>query len=67
MDLSKEFMHKLFAAKIYQEVSHIDGWYNEHGIFLKENQSFVNISITDKTFKNRIDLASSAFENWLIS
>ncbi len=67
MDLSKEFMHKLFAAKIYQAVSHIDGWYNEHGIFLKENQSFVNISITDKTFKNRIDLASSAFENWLIS
>lgn len=65
IDLSKEFLLKLFKAKNYEAADKLDGWIKDHEIFLSRYSSLVNLHITDKTFKERLRLSAQKLEEWI--
>jgi hypothetical protein len=65
MDLTKEFLTKLYKAKGYLEsLERIDKIVEDHNNFLKEFDKDISLHITDKTFPDRLDLSSKAFKAW---
>lgn len=65
MDLSKEFVVRLFEAKLYQAFIHIDKWMNDHELFLDNYAKDINLSITDSNFKDRLKLSSEKLNDWI--
>ena len=65
IDLSKDFLIKLFKAKNYEAIDKLDGWIKDHQDFLVQYGTIVNLHITDKNFKDRLQISSDAFKKWL--
>ena len=65
MDLSKEFISKLFKAKLYQATMHIDKWMNDHETFLGIYENVVDVHITEADFKDRLSLSSEKLNEWI--
>lgn len=65
IDLSREFVGKLFKAKLYQATKHIDKWMNDHKIFLETYREIVDMHITDDNFKDRLSLSSEKLNQWI--
>ena len=66
MDLSKDFLIKLYEAKNYTEsLKSIDKFFSDHQQYLSDYSSIVNFSINDKNFLDRLTLSELALTNWL--
>ncbi len=66
LDLSKDFLLKLYRATGYDE-QFAEGWLNDHQKFLDQFLGDVNFSITDQNFSNRMKLTLSSVQDWLKS
>lgn len=68
LDLSKELLTKLYQTKSYfDSLKLIDQLIQDHENFLKEFSKDINIHITDKDFKNRLEISYEAVNNYLNS
>jgi len=66
LDLSKEFLLKLYKVKQYNEVmKQVDKLLDDHNNFLKEFGDNVNLHITDQNFSERLKLSSKKLKEWL--
>lgn len=65
IDLSKEFLIKLFKAKNYEAVDKLGGWIKDHQDFLVQYNTIVNLHITDENFKERLRLSAQKLEEWI--
>ena len=66
MDLSKEKLTELYKAKEYVEsLQRVDQLVLDHDEFLKKYGKIVNLSITDDTFLNRLEMVESAVKKWV--
>jgi predicted kinase len=58
IDLSKEFLLKLYEIKNYNESkAEVDRLLSDHDSFLKNYSEDVNLHITDEDFGNRLEIA----------
>jgi hypothetical protein len=68
LDISKNFLIKLYKAKHYEEsLSKIDELYNDHEEFLINYINDIALHITDRTFKQRLGLSENKFKEFLNS
>lgn len=66
MDLSRDFLIKLYQAKNYSEsLKNINKLINDHQQYLSEYSSIVNLSINDQNFINRLKLSEEHLSHWL--
>jgi hypothetical protein len=65
MDLSKEFLLKLYKAKGYTQTKEIDRFLKEHKDFLLKYRDRVNVHITDENFSQRLRLCAEKLREWL--
>lgn len=66
MDLSREFLVKLYEAKNYSEsLKNIDNFIVDHQQYLSDYSSIVNLSINDENFLNRLTLSEQTLNLWL--
>ena len=65
IDLSKEFIVKLFKTKDYTAFDKLDGWINDHEEFLKKYKNLINFHITEEIFKNRLQLSFEKLQEWI--
>lgn len=66
LDLSRDFLVKLYKAKGYLEsLNDIDKYIIEHQEFLLKYSSLVNLSINDQNFINRLKLIEEHLSHWL--
>lgn len=66
LDLSRDFLLKLYKAKNYQEsFTNIDTFISDNQNFLKKYSDLVNLSITDTNFINRLSLSKNKLTEWL--
>ena len=65
IDLSKEFIVKLFKAKDYTAFDKLDGWIKDHEKFLKKYNNLVNLHITENNFKLRLQLTFEKLQEWI--
>ncbi|MDA3840310.1 MAG: hypothetical protein PF572_04435 [Patescibacteria group bacterium] len=66
LDLSKEFLTKLYKIKGYFEsLEKIDENMNDHKIFLENFSEEISISIDDKNFLDRLDKSHRAIQKWV--
>lgn len=77
MDLSKGLLNKLhesnielygrmYDSKISQEYNY-DKWMGDHQSFIDKFGDLVNLSITDKNFKDRLKLCEEKVREWISS
>lgn len=67
MDLSREFLVKLYEAKGYNEsLKRLDQLIVDHKNFLKEFGDLVNVRIDDSQFPERLALVEAALRKWLL-
>lgn len=67
LDLSGSFLEKLCAIKGYHETANrIGRLVEEHIAFLEKCGDEVTVSISDETFKDRMELCHRGLERWLI-
>lgn len=58
LDLSKQFLVKLYKAKGYSDsLSILDKFWIDHDNFIKINDSEIGLHITDVDFKNRCEIS----------
>lgn len=67
IDLSKEFLEKIYKAKEYQAIDKIPSWIEDHNQFLKEYNNLVNLHITEETFPDRLEITYNAVKAWINS
>ena len=66
MDLSKDFLIKLYRAKGYEEsLKRVDQLYSDHEKFLNDFNEDVSLHITDEDFKDRLTLSENKLRNFL--
>ncbi len=66
LDLSKEFLLKLYKSKGYNEVYNlVDEFLKDHENFLIKFGKDVSVHITDKNFKMRLKLSAEKLREWL--
>lgn len=65
IDLSGEFLKKLYKVKGYQDLEGLNRTVNDHNAFLDEYGDIVGVNISDENFKNRLKLSLEAVENWM--
>lgn len=66
IDLSKEFITRLYQAKGYDEsLKRIDTLYDQHEEFLKNFGQDVSLHIGDAEFHERLMLSENKFREWL--
>lgn len=66
MDLSREFLVKLYQAKNYTEsLKNIDKFILDHQQYLSLYSSMPNLSINDKNFLDRLILSEQSLTSWL--
>ncbi|PIR79981.1 MAG: hypothetical protein COU25_02430 [Candidatus Levybacteria bacterium CG10_big_fil_rev_8_21_14_0_10_35_13] len=65
IDLSKEFIVKLFKTKDYTAFDKLDGWIKDHEEFLEKYKNLVNFHITDENFKDRLKLSAEKLQEWI--
>ncbi|OGH08079.1 MAG: hypothetical protein A2171_01240 [Candidatus Levybacteria bacterium RBG_13_35_9] len=65
IDLSKDLLIKLFKAKNYEAIDKLDGWIKDHKEFLEKNKNLVNFHITEKNFKDRLQLSFEKLQEWI--
>jgi len=66
MDISKEFLANLYKAKGYKEsLKRIDELYNDHEEFLRDFNKDISLHITDKDFKERLNLSEGKLKEFL--
>lgn len=66
MDLSREFLLKLYRAKDYhQSLAILDESRADHEAFLEGYGKEVGLHITDKDFYDRLELSYSAVKSWI--
>jgi DNA-binding Lrp family transcriptional regulator len=66
IDLSKDFLKKLYEAKAYVEsIKRLDKLIEEHERFLQEYVNDVNLHITENTFNVRLKESLEKIETWI--
>ncbi len=66
LDLSKELVEKLYAAKEYAVSSKtLDQLLDDHEQFLAKHDADIALHITDETFLQRLSLSLEKVKNWL--
>jgi len=63
LDLSLDFLKRLYAIKSYTEST--ERFVNDHQKFLESYSSYVNLHITDGDFPNRLLIAYNGVKEWL--
>jgi len=67
IDISREFLLKLYKAKSYKtDPKWIGKLMAEHKAFLEKHNDIVNVHITDENFKDRLEICRKELEKWLI-
>lgn len=68
MDLSREFLVKLYKAKGYDEsLKRLDQLIIDHKKFLEEFGDLVNVKIGDGLFISRLQIVENALREWLVT
>lgn len=66
MDLSKEFLTKLYKVKgYYESLKELDRLFKEHEDFLANHAQDINVHITDENFSDRLKICENEFKKWL--
>lgn len=65
MELSKDFLVKLYQDKGYTQVDQLDERIAEHEHFIKEYGHLISLQIIDADFPQRLGTALSAVRDWL--
>lgn len=66
INLSKEFIAKIYKAKNYSWSSEIvDKFILDHEIFLNNNKEDVGLNISENEFNNRLQLSLEATKKWI--
>ncbi|MBU1117659.1 hypothetical protein KKD37_01720 [Patescibacteria group bacterium] len=66
LDLSRDFLAKLYAAKNYSEsLKDIDRFIKDHQNFISQYAPIVNLSINDSNFTDRLSLSEKYLSKWL--
>jgi hypothetical protein len=66
LDLSKELLIKLYKAKSYNDsLLVIDTFIQDHNYFLGKYEDDINLHITDKDFKDRLNIVYSNVKKYL--
>lgn len=66
LDLSKQLILKLYAAKSYHESKQrLDRLFEEHEQFMKDYSNDIGLRITDQLFSQRLPLSFKAVNKWL--
>lgn len=67
INLSQEFLEKIYKAKEYQALDKIAGWVEDHKKFLETYGNLVNLNITESDFSNRLRISYNAVKDWINS
>lgn len=66
LNLSQDFLIKLYTAKNYSESrQRLDQLLQEHEAFVQKFQSDIGLTITDREFPRRLEVSLSAVKGWL--
>lgn len=65
LDLSRGLLDKIYDAKGYTEGYRLDELIAQHQAFLEGYGDLVDLHITDKEFKERLNIALDAIKSWL--
>ena len=66
IDISRDFLINLYKAKDYEEsLKRVDKLHNDHEEFLRNFKKDVSLHITDKDFKERLNLSEDKLKEFL--
>ncbi len=67
LDLSRELLDKIYAAKGYTEGYRLNELMAQHAQFLEEYGNTTGLHITDAEFSRRLDVSLQAVKAWIAS
>ena len=64
LDLKKSLLLKLYKSKGYTISDSLDKTIKDHNLFVKKNKQEIGLHISDKNFKDRMELSLEAVTKW---